>query len=142
MTRRSTWTPWNVLAEAARATRGLRVATAQDRQVLLDRVGDPVLARCVSLDPPDLFTVPAEYQRLDGTSVFSRPGEARYTHHQVLDAEQRLLAATGDTTAPVATAHAAQSLAAQPVRRTDGRVVDLAGPTSTSTRRPEDATVR
>ena len=45
----------------------------------------------------------------------------------MLDAEQRLLAATGDTTAPVATAHAAKSLAAQPVRRTDGRVVDLAG---------------
>src|SRR5665647_2203472 len=78
MTRRSTWTPWNVLAEAARATRGLRVATAQDRQVLLERVSDAVLAGSVRLDPPDLFPVQAEYQRPDGTSVFSRPGETRY----------------------------------------------------------------
>ncbi|MCR6494506.1 MobF family relaxase [Cellulomonas sp. P24] len=52
MTRRSTWTRWNVLAEAARTTRGLRMATAADRISLLDRVADAVLAGCVSLEPP------------------------------------------------------------------------------------------
>jgi conjugative relaxase-like TrwC/TraI family protein len=124
MTRRSTWTRWNVLAEAARTTRGLRMATAADRIVLLDRVADAVLAGCVSLEPPELFTVPPEYQRPDGTSVFTRPGEARYTHTQVLEAEARLLGATEDAAAPVA--HAVEAVTSRPLIRTDGRPVHLA----------------
>jgi len=113
-----------VLAESARTTRGLRMATAADRIVLLDRVADAVLAGCVSLEPPELFTVPPEYQRPDGTSVFTRPGEARYTHTQVLEAEARLLGATEDTAAPVA--RAVESVTSRPLIRTDGRAVHLA----------------
>ncbi|WP_225753164.1 MobF family relaxase [Actinotalea sp. Marseille-Q4924] len=128
MERRSTWTRWNVLAETARATRGLRTASPDDRQELLDRVCEEVLARCVSLEPPELFTVPAEYQRPDGSSVFTRSGEARYTHADVLAAEERLLAATEDRTAPRAdTARATAVDLTAPVRRIDGRTVALAG---------------
>jgi conjugative relaxase-like TrwC/TraI family protein len=126
MTRRSTWTRWNVLAEAARATRGLRMVTADDRWVLLDRVADAVLAGCVSLEAPELFSVAGEYQRPDGSSVFTRPGEARYTHRRVLDAESRLLAAAEDSGAPVATGGVALSRVDQPLHRADGRVVRLA----------------
>ena len=73
MTRRSTWTRWNVTAEAARATRGIRMATATDRVTLHDRVVAAALSACVALAPPDLFTVPDHYRRADGASVFRRP---------------------------------------------------------------------
>ncbi|WP_298458258.1 MobF family relaxase [uncultured Cellulomonas sp.] len=127
MQRRSTWTRWNVLAEAARSTRGLRTASPADRQALLDRVCEAVLVRCVSLEPPELFTVPGEYQRPDGSSVFARPGEARYTHENVLAAEQRLLDATDDVAAPSAdTARAAAVDLAASMRRADGRTFTLA----------------
>ena len=127
MERRSTWTRWNVMAEAARTTRGLRMASPADRQALLNRVSDAVLARCVNLEPPELFDAPGEYQRPDGTSVFTRPGEARYTHRDVLAAEQRLLDATDDTTAPQAVSPRAAAVDLDaPVRRNDGRNVTLA----------------
>ncbi|HEY3544554.1 MAG TPA: MobF family relaxase [Propionicimonas sp.] len=127
MERRSTWTRWNVLAESARTTRGLRMTSPADRQALLDRVCHAVLNRCVNLEPPGLFEVPGEYQRPDGTSLFTRPGEARYTHRNVLAAEQRLLDATDDTDAPqtISPRAAAVDLDA-PVSRHDGRTVTLA----------------
>ena len=127
MERRSTWTRWNVLAESARTTRGLRMASPADRQALLDRVCHAVLTRCVNLEPPELFDVPGEYQRPDGASVFTRPGEARYTHRNVLAAEQRLLDATDDTAAPRATSPRAAAVDLDtPVSRHDGRTVTLA----------------
>ena len=49
--RRSTWTVWNARAEAARATRGLRMASAGDRVALLDRVTTAALARSEPLAP-------------------------------------------------------------------------------------------
>ncbi len=106
MTRRSTWTRVNLLAETARATRTLRMATPADRHELHHRVVTSALDQCVSLEAPELFTVPAEYRRADGASVFDRPDEARYTSTAVLDAETRLLTATNDTTAPTARASA------------------------------------
>ncbi|RYV49540.1 MobF family relaxase [Pengzhenrongella frigida] len=102
LTRRSTWTRSNVLAEAARTTRGLRMATVGDRHALHTRVVDAALSRCVSLTAPEVFTVPAEFLRPDGTSAFSRPAEDKFTDLRVLDAETRLLTATTDTGAPVA----------------------------------------
>ena len=127
MTRRSTWTRWNVMAEAARSTRAMRTASPADRTALLDRVTDAVLASCVSLQAPDPLIVPAAYTRPDGVSEFTRTGEARYTHHQVLDAEARLLdAATLDAGAPTAPAWLAKAVTSRPIHRTDGRTVTLA----------------
>ena len=127
MTRRSTWTRWNVTAEAARATRAMRMASPADRTALLDRVADAVLASCISLQAPDPLIVPAAYTRPDGLSQFTRTGEDRYTHRQVLDAEARLLdASTLDAGAPTAPAWIAKAVTARPIHRTDGRTVTLA----------------
>lgn len=124
--RRATWTRWNVLAEAARATRGLRMLTVADRFALLDRVAGAVLDQCVSLRATDPLVVSPSYQRDDGTSVFTRPGEDRFTHHTVLGAETRLLAAATDNTAPTVTAGRCALVISRPVARTDGHRVHLA----------------
>ncbi|MCB2175248.1 MAG: relaxase domain-containing protein [Actinomycetales bacterium] len=127
MTRRSTWTRWNVMAEAARSTRAMRMATPADRTALLERVTDAVLARCVSLQAPDPLIIPAVYARPDGVSQFTRTGEDRHTHHQVLDAEARLLdAASLDAGAPTAPAWLTKAVTSRPIHRTDGRNVTLA----------------
>ena len=127
MTRRSTWTRWNVMAEAARSTRAMRMATPGDRAALLERVTDAALGSCVILQAPDPLIVPATYTRPDGASQFNRAGEDRYTHNQVLDAEARLLdAATFDAGAPTAPAWLAKAVTSRPIARTDGRTVTLA----------------
>jgi conjugative relaxase-like TrwC/TraI family protein len=119
--RRSTWTAANVLAEAARQTRGLRMVSVADRRDLHERLVTATLARCVPLAAPELFTVPASYRRPDGTSVFTRAGEARFTDTRVLDAEARLLSATDDTTAPAARDDDVQFVVTAPVARTRHR---------------------
>ncbi len=100
--RRSTWTRWNTLAETARTTRHLRLATTEDRLTLHNRVATAALAACTRIDPADPLRVPTAYQRPDGASVFSRAGTTRYTHPLVLAAEHRLLDAHADATAPTA----------------------------------------
>ncbi|MCZ3390035.1 MAG: relaxase domain-containing protein [Actinomycetia bacterium] len=124
MSRRSTWTRWNLLAETARTTRGLRMATPADRHALHDRVVQAALASCVSLEPPDLFTVPDAYRRADGSSAFRRPGEEAFTHDRVLDAEQRLLDAHANTSGPTAMEDTARRIATspQPARHGDAPV--------------------
>lgn len=133
MTRRSTWTRWNVMAEAARATRAIRMTGPAERVALLERVTDAALRSCTSLQAPDPLVVPARYTRPDGTSQFTRVDEVRYTHHQVLDAEARLLeAATGDGDAPTAAGWLAKAVTSRPIHRTDGRSVTLASDQATA----------
>jgi hypothetical protein len=100
MVRRSVWTPWNAVTEAARVTRGLRMASTADRLALLDRVAAAVLAQSTPLDPPDPVPVPEEYRRPDGASVFTRTGENAFSHPQLLEAERRLLDANAAPGAP------------------------------------------
>jgi len=102
MVRRSTWTRWNVHSEAARATRGLTMATPTDRLALLDAVTDTVLARCVSVEAPSVLIASGRYARPDGTTVFDRVGEDQHTHLDVLAAEARLLTALHELDAPAA----------------------------------------
>ena len=116
LTRRSTWTQTNLLAESARATRGLRMASPTDRHALHTRVIAAALDRCISLAPPEVFTVTPEYQRPDGTSVFTRAGEERYTDYRILDAEARLLATLDDADAPTARLSAVASIIENPLR--------------------------
>lgn len=123
--RRATWTPWNVLTEASRTTRGLRMASTEDRQTLLDDVTAMVLGESIRLTPPDPVTYPLEYQRADGTSVFTRAGESKYSHRRILDAEARLLDANDQPSAPTVTPHIADRLARTP-QRTSSEVVHLA----------------
>jgi conjugative relaxase-like TrwC/TraI family protein len=99
--RRATWNRWNVKAEAARATRGLRMPSTDDRLTVIDRITTRVLdGLCVALDPPALFEVPAAWRRPDGTSAFTRSHETAHTSPAILEAEARLLAAATDTTGP------------------------------------------
>ena len=100
MERRSTWTDWNLLASAARVTRGLRMVSTAHRLALVDRVHTEAQRLSTRLDPDDPVRVPAELTRPDGASIFTRAGETRYSHPQLLAAEQRLLDANGNTDGP------------------------------------------
>jgi conjugative relaxase-like TrwC/TraI family protein len=106
MSRRSTWTEWNVAASVARITRGLHLASTADRLTLIDRITALALDRCQTLDSPDPVQPTApELRRPDYASVFTRTGERRYSHTALLAAEQRLLdahAAVGGPTVPAA----------------------------------------
>jgi conjugative relaxase-like TrwC/TraI family protein len=99
--RRSTWTRWNLIAEAARATRSIRCTSSEQRDQLITRIADTALrSRCVALDPPEPLQVPDSFRRPDGVSVFVRHRGQRYTTLALLDAEQRLLTATHTSDAP------------------------------------------
>jgi hypothetical protein len=98
---RSTWTVWNLRAEADRLLReppasvapaGMRFTDVAERTRLLERVVDAAV-RDWSVPvtvQPDL-TEPAVLRRPDGTSVFVEHAAARHTSQTILDAEARLL---------------------------------------------------
>ena len=99
--KRATWTRWNLLAEAARASKTLRVATPADRLRLVDRIAQRAIDdHCLQLTPPDLTPLVADFARGDGTSAFRRHRAEVFTSARVLDAEERLLAAATTMTAP------------------------------------------
>ncbi|WP_019873303.1 MobF family relaxase [Sporichthya polymorpha] len=104
--RRSTWTRANLLAEAARASRQVRTPDPAARVALLDRIVEAAVGKCVALDPPELFDVPHRFRRPDGSSLFARPAEHAYTAIAVLEAEDRLVAATDTLEAPAVHADA------------------------------------
>jgi conjugative relaxase-like TrwC/TraI family protein len=94
---RSTWTVWNLRAETERLLRQERYfATAgQHRhaaEAIVALAVSPALSICT--DAPALLDEPPALRRADGESVFTQHAAARYTSQAVLDAEQRLLAAT------------------------------------------------
>jgi conjugative relaxase-like TrwC/TraI family protein len=106
--RRSTWSLWNLRAEAERALRDPQILTrhhltaagatrlADLAEAATDRAAGPGFS--IRIDPPALVNEPAALRRADGTSVFTRHGADRYTSARVLDAEARLL--TAATTVP------------------------------------------
>ena len=99
MERRSTWTRWNLLAEAARASKTLRVATPAERLQLLERVAQLAIdEHCLQLTPPQLIPTVAAFTRADGTSVFRRHRAEVFTSPIILAAEERLLTAATTTT--------------------------------------------
>lgn len=99
--RRSTWTRWNLYAEAARQTMGWRFAATEDREAIVGMITDAAEQRSTRLTPPELAVSPAEFRRADETSVFRPRNSARYSSIALLDAEARLLAASHATDAPV-----------------------------------------
>jgi conjugative relaxase-like TrwC/TraI family protein len=100
MERRSTWTRWNLIADAARATKALRLATPADRLALLERVAQVVIdEHCLQLTPPQLIPPVAAFARADGASVFRRHRAEVFTSPTILAAEDRLLAAATSSTA-------------------------------------------
>jgi len=97
---RSTWTIWNLRAEAERLlrTRCQLPSLAEHRQAAA-AVTTAAVALSVCTDAPALLDEPPALRRDDGESVFGEHAAGRYTSHAVLDAEHRLLTAT---TAPAA----------------------------------------
>ncbi|MFK3983068.1 MobF family relaxase [Micromonospora sp. NPDC050397] len=107
---RSTWTVWNLRAEADRLLRepphtqfpdGIRFASTDDRAMLLNRVvGEAIGSLCVPVTAQPDLVEPAALRRPDGTSVFVQHTAMRYTSQEILDAEQRLLNAAHTPTIP------------------------------------------
>jgi hypothetical protein len=87
--RRSSWTPLNLLAETARATRDLRMASVTDRMLLLDRTGDTAVDGLVALHDPATVH-PAHAWR------------AKWTSPRMLEDERTLLAAAAAPTRALA----------------------------------------
>lgn len=146
--RRATWGRWNLHAEAARQTMGLRFATADDREAVIRGVVERAESESVRLTPEYDRLVPGRFVNLeDGTHWLERPDAVAYTSRDVLDAETRLLEHTADTTGtrlPLRLVHRHTSRPIRGVRleddqaaailtlATSGRVLDaLVGPAGT-----------
>ena len=133
---RSTWSSWNVDAEASRALKAVRFLSAEHRDRVTAEVVAEVARRAVLLAAPELATTPAGLRRSDGASAFRPHRGERYTSHTILDAETRLLAAGRDRTGPTASSDPVHlssvrddQLAAVADLAGSGRVVDvLVGP--------------
>jgi ATP-dependent exoDNAse (exonuclease V) alpha subunit len=100
---RSTWTVWNVHAEAERLTRSIRLEGADAREQLINDVVTEATAPTLSIriSEPELISEPAELIRAsDGQSVFVHHGTERFTTSDVLLAEDRLVDAGRAATAP------------------------------------------
>lgn len=118
---RSTWTAWNIRAEAERILRysGTAASPAQHDQLVA-----AITARALSpgysiaVTAPEPLTEPATLRRptSDGQqeSVFTDHGASRYTSAAILAAEQRLVTAAATTApvTPVTASRTAASLAA------------------------------
>lgn len=119
--RRSTWSHWNLYAEAARQTMGWRFIATEDREAIVGMIADAAEQRSVRLTPPELALSPAGFRRADGTSVFRPRHSERYSSITLLDAEERLLAASQSTAGPVVGAEPLEH--AERARRNHGIVL-------------------
>ncbi len=98
--KRSTWGRWNLYAEAARQTMGLRFATTTDRETLVGLIADAAEAASLRLTPPELTVAPAAFTRTDRSSVFRPRHATLYTSATLLAAEDRLLDLARTPTGP------------------------------------------
>jgi conjugative relaxase-like TrwC/TraI family protein len=94
---RSTWTVWNLRAEAERQIRCRLPFLPRERHretadALTALAASP--ARSVSVEAPCLLDEPPGLRRADGASVFTVHAAGRFTSQAVLDAETRLVNAT------------------------------------------------
>ena len=119
--KRSTWRRWNLTAEAARQTMDYRFATTQDREAVVGMVVDAAEAVSLRLTPFELTSSPAAFRRPDATSVFRPKNSTLYSSHQLLDAEDRLLEHSHDTTGPTVSLGTMERIACRP--DPEGRVL-------------------
>jgi conjugative relaxase-like TrwC/TraI family protein len=112
--KRSTWRRWNLTAEAARQTMDYRFTTAQDREAIVGLVVDAAEAVSLRLTPFELASSPAAFRRPDATSVFRPKNSTIYSSHQLLDAEDRLLERSHDTTGPTVSLGTMERIARRP----------------------------
>ena len=98
--RRSTFSRANVLAEVHRQLRGVRFAGPEERLVVAERTTELALGGSLMVSAPELLHVPERYRRGDGASMLRPADHLVYTTESLLDAEQRLLDAGRQTSAP------------------------------------------
>lgn len=98
--KRSTWTRWNLHAEASRQLMGLRFASTADRKAITGMVVDAAEQASLRLTPPELATSPAQFRRPDGSSRFRPSASTVFSSENLLAAEDRLLDRAEKTTAP------------------------------------------
>jgi len=99
--KRATWTYWNLWAEASRQTMGWRLANAVDREQVVARVVDAATRRSVQLTPGERASTPAAMRRPDGTSTLRPQHSEKFTSHELLAMEHRLLHLADDTRGPI-----------------------------------------
>ncbi|GAA1713466.1 hypothetical protein GCM10009745_72220 [Kribbella yunnanensis] len=97
-TKRATWTRWNLLAEAARQTRLIRLITSPDRYAVLQAIVEQAERHSINLTAPDL--VPTPIRRASGDSAFTIHNGQIYTSPVILGAESILLDLARDATGP------------------------------------------
>ncbi|GAB3934114.1 hypothetical protein GCM10029976_042600 [Kribbella albertanoniae] len=96
--KRATWTRWNLLAEAARQTRMLRLSSSTDRFAVLQSIVQRAEEHSISLTAPELVTVPLT--RSSGDSVFTIHNGKIYTSPVIVGAESVLLDLARDAAGP------------------------------------------
>ncbi|GAA3537527.1 MobF family relaxase [Kribbella ginsengisoli] len=135
-TKRATWTRWNLLAEAARQTRLIRLVSSAERFAVLESIVASAEQQSINLTAPAIVTVPET--RADGESVFTIHNGQIFTSPVVLGAESLLLDLARNATGPkIAAPVTAAGLSADKqaaLRRiaTSGQIVEaLVGPAGT-----------
>ncbi|GAA1719341.1 MobF family relaxase [Kribbella yunnanensis] len=96
--KRATWTRWNLVAEAARQTRLLRIVSSDERFALLQSIVEAAEQHSISLAAPDLVTIPVT--RSAGQSIFTIHNGQIYTSPVILGAESVLLDLARDPSGP------------------------------------------
>ncbi|GAB3930384.1 hypothetical protein GCM10029976_032100 [Kribbella albertanoniae] len=135
--KRATWTRWNLMAEAARQTRLLRLISSTDRFDVLQAIVERAEQHSISLTAPELVAVPIA--RASGESVFTIHNGQIYTSPVILGAEAVLLDLARDAAGPKISYRLVQAdnLSADKVRAlhriaTSGQKVEaLRGPAGT-----------
>ena len=116
----STWTRWNLHAEASRQTMGWRFASVHDREAVTSMIVNAAQGASLRLTP-EALSVPVEFQHPDGSSRFRPRHLALYSSQDLLDAETRLLVVSHDTTGPTLTFDEIEAVTSTP--DSDGRLL-------------------
>lgn len=98
--KRSTWSRWNLHAEASRQIMGLRFASMEDRDVITEMIVDAAERASLRLTPPELATSPDQFRFPDGSTRFRTRHATVFSSEDLLEAEDRLLRRADNTTAP------------------------------------------
>jgi conjugative relaxase-like TrwC/TraI family protein len=129
--KRAVWGRWNLHAEAARQTMGVRFVSTDDRERALAAVVQRAEAGSLRLTPAYDRNVPDRFVLDDGFPAFQPRDTIAYTSKAILDAETRLLALSHNMDGPRLSTRAAHRHTVGP----DERGVTLAEDQAAAIRR-------
>jgi conjugative relaxase-like TrwC/TraI family protein len=119
--KRSTWTRWNLHAEASRQLMGLRFASTMGRKAITGMVVDAAEQASLRLTPPELAVSPVQFRRPDGSSRFRPYASTVFSSEHLLQAEDRLLNRAEKMTAPTVSLETIETVTGKPDR--EGRLL-------------------